>query len=744
MELTSPAYQQAMRADIREYPSLARIYLGVFDRTAAADASLSAGAAAPYASLANVGTSAGVTASYATFEPDYFRLDGAQLLLPDSPSLALPQGWISAAQGGTVAGADGLSLSAVFGTPHSLAGLTLTFGPLAEEVPQSVTVLSYRAGALLNTQAVTPQSPVTQAELLLEDVDALTLHFTPRPGGRARLAHIEFGLGYSFENRDILSLTDKHTDSPVSLELPSASLQFTLRDEDNRFAVDGNTALVRFLADGQPVQVDYGLQLPGGAEWVPGGKWLLSGWSTDAGAASFTAVTRLELLTKTTYEKGVFDYAWHSVYDLAADVLADAGLAPDEYDIDPALKNAATMQPVPVLSHAAALQLLAMLGRARLFTARDGRVTLQRLTVHPAWQLLAPSAETRYTGYSDPASVLTGTGIPYATFEPDYFRLDGAQLLLPDGASTVAGSGMTGKAQAGANGALPAGGQLVWYVSTPDPADIYSITLDFGGQVPAQIGVNAYRDGAWLGWQYFAPEQNTQTFAVAYQHITALQVNITRLRQAGQRAHLAAFAADSIAGFVLDDRQPYKNSAELTAKLRGVTALQAWRLRYPGVRVDVATTKLPCNSGWLRLEHELAYDPALTVPDGVTAEAQHFAYVSYIRLTAPSDGEVEVTLTGEKLTDPITRQLLAAANGAGEDLEVDNPLLDSDRYAQPVLDWVRDYYARRVTRTLEARGFPEIECGDFIRLGSGAAVQVTGTELAYNGAFRETFTVRGE
>lgn len=742
MELTSPAYQQAMRADIREYPSLARIYLGVFDRTAAADASLSAGAAAPYASLANVGTSAGVTASYATFEPDYFRLDGAQLLLPDSPSLARPQGWISAAQAG--ASTDGLTLSAAFGAPHSLAGLTLTFGPLAEDVPQSVTVLSYRAGELLNTQTITPQSPVTQAELLLEDVDALTLRFTPRPGGRARLAHLEFGLGYSYENRDILSLTDKHTDSPVSLELPSASMQFTLRDENGRFPVDGDTALVRFLADGQPVQVDYGLRLPGGAEWVPGGKWYLSGWSTDAGAASFTAISRLELLTKTTYEKGVYDYAWHSVYDLAAAVLADAGLEPDEYYIDPALKNAATMQPVPILSHAAALQLLANLGRARLYTDRDGRVTLQRLTVHPAWQLLAPSAETRYTGYSDPASVLTGTGIPYATFEPDYFRLDGTQFLLPDGASTVAGSGMTGKAQAGADGALPAGGQLVWHVSTPDPADIYSITLDFGGQVPAQIGVNAYRDGAWLGWQYFAPEQNTQTFAVAYQHITALQVNVIRLRQAGQRAHLAAFSADCIAGFVLEDRQRYKNAAELTARLRAVTAQTSWRLRYPGVRVELCSTKLPCNSGWLRLEHELAYDPALTVPDGVTAEARHYAYVSYIRLTASSDGEAEVTLTGEKLTDPITQTLTAPANETGQDLAVDNPLLDNDRYAQPVLDWVRDYYARRVKRTLEARGFPEIGCGDVIRLGSGEAVQVTGTELTYNGAFRETFTVRGE
>ena len=740
MVLTSPAYQKAMRADIREYPSLARIRLGVIDRTAAEDASLSADAAVPYASLENVNAAANITASYATFEPDYFRLDGSQLLLPDDPSLALPQGWISAAQ----AGADGLALSAAFGAAHSLAGLTLTFGPLAEDVPDQLEVLSYRAGELLNTQTVTPQSPVTQAELLFEDVDALTLRFAPRPGGRARLAHLEFGLGYSYENRDILSLTEKHTDSPVSLELPSASLQFTLRDEDGRFPVDGDTALVRFLADGQPVQVDYGLQLPGGAEWVRGGQWYLSGWSTDAGAASFTAIDKIEQLTKTTYEKGVYDYAWHSVYDLAAAVLADAGLAPDEYYIDPALKSAATMQPVPILSHAAALQLLANLGRARLYTARDGRVTLQRLTVQPAWQLLAPSADTRYTAYSDPASVLAGAGAPYATFEPDYFRLDGAQLLLPDGESTVAGSGMTGKAQAGADGALPAGGQLVWYVSTPDPADIYSITLDFGGQIPAQIAINARRDGAWLGWQYFAPAQNTQTFAVAYQHITALQVNITRLRQAGQRAHLAAFAADSITGFVLDDRQPYKNGAELTARLRDVTAQMRWRLRYPGVRVEVATTKLPCNSGWLRLEHELAYAPALTVPDGVTAEARHYAYVSYIRLTAPSDGEVEVTLTGEKLTDPITQTLTAPANETGQDLEVANPLLDNDRYAQPVLDWVRDYYARRVKRTLEARGFPEIGCGDFIRLGSGEAVQVTGTELAYNGAFRETFTVRGE
>ena len=777
MYLTSSAYRRAMREPIRESPSLARVYLGVFDRGAPEDALVSASPSVPWACTDNVIADAGVSAGYAAFEPDHFRLDGTQLLLPDDASAALPQGWVSAAPAGasglpaldadgvlrfsplpvldedgvlhlqdavlddtgvlTVSGTadDQPYLTVSFGQTHSMAGLTLTFGAVEEDAPQSVAVLSYRAGELLNTQTVTPDGPVTAAELLLEDVDAITLRFSPAPGRRARLAHIEFGIGYRYESRDILSITEKHTDSPVSLELPSDSLQFELRDENGRFAVDGETALVRFLAEGQTVQVDYGLQLPGGSEWVPGGKWQLSGWRTDGSAACFTAATLLEQLTKTTYEKGVYDYAWHSVYDLAAAVLADAGIDPADYDIDPALQDTGAGDPLPVVSHAAALQLLANLGRARLYMARDGRLTMRRLTVRPVWRLQAGLVPC--TSWSDPDSVLSGTAAGYAAFEPGFFRLDGTQLLLPDGDGAVAGSGLTAADPGGAE-------QPLWYVTTSDPTDVYAVTLDFGGPAPAGIGIRAYKDGAWTDWQAFAPARRTETFDVAYQHITGLQVRITQPQQAGQRARLAAFMTDNIPDFALPAGQLYQRSGQLKPRLRNVTALMSWRMRYPGQRSDVCTARLPCNQGWLRLEHDLVLDPALTAADEtVTVEAQHYAYVSYIRLTAASDGEVDVTLTGTRLTGEITRTLTSPANDTGEDLPIDNPLLDSARYAQPVLDWVRDHYSGRVQRTLEGRGFPEVDAGDVIRLDGGAPAQVTVTELTYNGAFRETFTVRG-
>lgn len=740
----SKRYKELMQAQIRETKSLARIYLGVFDATASADASLSFPAATFYSNPQNINGDADISFSYATFEHDYFRLDGTQRLIPDNTAALQAQGWISEAQ----SGADGVFSSPPqividYSLPHTMAGLTLTFGTIAEDVPAQITVFSYLNGVQVNAQTVSSGlEPVYKGEFLLDDVDKVILQFdrTKAPFGRARLNHIEFGIGYSFQNNDIYKIDEKHTDAPVSTSLPTSSLSFDLRNTDNRFGLDGDTALVRFFAENQEVQIDYGINVDGAAEWVPSGRWYLSTWKVNGETASFSADDILTRLTKTTFEKGIYDWSWHGMYDLAQSVLEDAGVT--NYYLDPYLRRTGTMAPIPITSHAAALQLIANRGMCRLFVNRQGLISIERLTIYPEFRL-SQQTSVRHTYYSDLSSVLDGTTSDYATFEPDYFRLDGTMRLLPENdGSAIAGSGMTSIAQANAAGEFESTEALVWLVSTQDPANVYSVTFGFGGQVPAQIGITAYQDGKWLPWQYFSPTKNLDTFEVNFQHVTMVEAAITKAKKEEQRGHFSYFSANNISDFTISKNQIFQNpKAEMTTKLRAVTAQWVWRSYYPGNRVELVSTKVSTNQGWTRITHEIAKNPQVVVEDTtVSVESRHYAYVSYVRLTSPAEKEVELKIMGDKLAE-INYPMSFDVSETGEDLPVENPLFDAEN-AIGVLQWMAQYYARREKYDLNMRGYPELSCGDYAYLWDGKDAQIIESKLTYNGAFNEEFTVR--
>lgn len=740
----SQRYKELMQAQFRESQSLARIYLGVFDASASSDATLSYPAATAYSYPVNVNKDVDINISYATFEGHYFRLDGKQMLLPQSTAAFRPQGWVSAVQ----SNADGVfetppQIMMDFSIPHTMVGLTLTFGTVEEDVPAQLTIISYLNGQKINEQTVSDGlEPVYKGEFLLEDVDGVILRFdrTKGPYGRARLNHIEFGIGYSFQGNDIIKITEKHTDSPVSTALPSSSLSFDLRNTDNRFGVDSDTALVRFFADNQKVQLDYGLNVDGTPEWVTGGRWTLATWKTNGETASFTAEDILTRLTKSTYEKSIYDFKWHQLDDLARAVLEDAGIT--DYYLDPYLNRTSTQAPLPITSHAAALQLIANRGRCRLFVDRDGRISIERLTIYPEFQI-AQQSSTRYTYYSDPASVLNGTATDYATFEPEYFRLDGSMLLLPENdGQRVPDSGMTSTEQADDSGNFSAAGSLVWYVSTPDPTNIYSVTFGFAGQIPAQIGITAYKDGEWLPWQYFSPSSNRETFEVNFQHVTTLEAAITKARKGGQRGHFSCFSANNVSDFVISKNQIFKNpKSEMATKLKSVTSQWIWRSYYPGVRNELASTKMNTNQGWVKINHDIAKNPQVEIDDAsVSVEAKHYAYVSYVKLTSATDKEVKITITGDKIAE-IEHPIAFNVSETGEDLPVENPLFDAENSIE-VLKWMASYYSRREKHEVSMRGYPERSCGDYAYLWDGSDVQITGTNLVYNGAFNEDFTIR--
>lgn len=224
----SAAYRHAMRRQVRDQ-GYVRLQFGIFDASAPGDAAVTVPPGTWYsdASVLDGGESP-VRVSYATFEGDRMRLDGTQRLLPESGAELAAQGFVSAA----LCGADGVfasppMVSVAFGTVHSMAGLTLDFGDC---VPAQITVRAYTAGALADTFVVTDAlEPYYRGEFLLEDVDALEISFDRMrtPYTRARLNELRYGVGYTFGNDEIIELAEKHTASPLSLSLPTASLSFT-------------------------------------------------------------------------------------------------------------------------------------------------------------------------------------------------------------------------------------------------------------------------------------------------------------------------------------------------------------------------------------------------------------------------------------------------------------------------------------------------------------------------------------
>ena len=163
-------------------------------------------------------------------------------------------------------------------------------------------------------------------------------------------------------------------------------------------------------------------------------------------------------------------------------------------------------------------------------------------------------------------------------------------------------------------------------------------------------------------------------------------------------------------------------------------------------RREIYSGKLPSDGQWNRIEHDLAISPQLRTDDaGVTAEARHYGYVSYVKFTASTVHDVEFSIwsNGYNLT---TLERRLDANPRGETFDWENPVLVHwvDANWPGFLNQIREYYAARVVTTLETRGDPQYDVLDVLPLEDGTWGVVESIETRFSGAFRGTMTIRKE
>ena len=500
MQAASNEYKDMMRRKWRNPLSYLRVTIGLINQQAQASAYIpERDVYTYYSDLVKPMDNYKVQELYATCDQDYTTVDGSMYFLPkDAADVVLNQGIVT----------DGLQgeIEIRFPVQYDIKGLTVEFG---KAYPVDFIIIS--DNRTLNVTNNTDGHYVT--EEIFEG--ATFLRFVPAAmvNGRSRfrINQITMGIGVYFDSKKILSATKKEHISPISEELPTIDFDVTVDNKDRAYDVENEESTVNFLEIGQQVEVLYGQAMDDGTiEWIPGTSLALKSWSADDTEMDFQASDCFDGMDS-TYYRGQYHPNGMSLYDIAVDVLTDAQVDYRNYWIDPYLKDVLVVNPMPVVMHKEALQLIANAGRCILYQDRAGRIILKSSFVPDM-----SAASDNETYFSHTAAILDHTEKKtYALSGQDYTGASGGQYFLPrqtDGI-TYLNTGYVSEAVAEGNGLFTDNPTVS--ITMEAAYKCFGLTLEFGQDCPDTVVFHAYNNGALQ--EDYVVSGLTQTYVVSHE-----------------------------------------------------------------------------------------------------------------------------------------------------------------------------------------------------------------------------------
>ncbi len=416
---TSNAYKAEQKQVLRE-KSYVFVDIGIINLEAKEKATIE-GTFTDYTNTEAVlrGSNKDTMGQYATLEENFTKVNNTNAFLPRSSSIySKSQGMI------TSDFVDDVRITFGSLVDVDIKGLTIDFG---DEYPTQFTVTN---GTVSKTYTKDDNSL-----FVCEDQfdNSTYLDITPftMVGGqqRFRIKSLEFGVGLSFSNNDIMSTQRRNNVSHISEALPLKAFDFTINNLSRKFSQDNPLSFAHYIEEGQPVQYRYGRDIVDSngnttMELIEGGKTYIKTWSSTDLSAKFSTVGRLDMMDN-EYYRGTYDDNTlnpRTAYDVAEAIFADAGLTSDEYWIDDYLSIFTMHNPVPITTHKAALQMIANASKAILFEDRSGRICLKS-SIEPTIGEEDIETEEQHLVFVD-AFRRNRTTYDWATLEEGFTRVD--------------------------------------------------------------------------------------------------------------------------------------------------------------------------------------------------------------------------------------------------------------------------------------------------------------------------------
>lgn len=736
--MASQAYKEVMRNKYRDPLSYIRVTIGVINQ----EAQSSAYVPHPenytyYSNLKWPLDNYQVQELYATCDQDYTAVDGSMYFLPRArEDVVLNQGIVSEELPG--------SIEIQFPIRYDIKGLTVEFG---RAYPVDFRIES-------DNKTVEIAGNATEHFVTEEIFEGATfLRFVPASmangQSRFRIHQLTMGIGIYFDNRKILSATKKEHISPVMEELPALDFDMTIDNKDRAYDVENEESTVNFLETGQEVKVLYGQELDNGTvEWLPGATVYLREWSADDEEMSFSATDRFEDLDG-TYYRGRYHPEGISLYDLAVDVLKDAGVDSRTYWLDNYLKDVSICNPMPVVSHKEALQLIANAGRCILYQDRSGNIFMKSSFVP---DMEAASDNEVY--FSHAGAVLDKKAKQsYAMTARDYTDVQPTQYFLPrqETGKAYLNTGYISEAVAGADGTFAVNPAVE--ISLEARYKCFGLTLKFGRNNPDTVIFHASLAGEPREDYMVSGLTAMTVISHEFPEFDRLVLEFTK-----GCPYNRVILNNIIFGDSTDYMLEYGHELTKTPKgtqLPKVRELHVVRTFYSqGVEVkelakETVTVSAADNRYTIYFSAP-SYDLSCTITEpqaGQTAVIVDSSnYYATVELTGVT-GACEVLITGREYIVTQAR-VSRRLNPTGRLEQWENPLVSDVVHAADLADWVGDYMRADREYDLQYRGEPRIDANDIAFLENkyvpGLLLRVYDHTLKFNGALSGTIKARRE
>lgn len=747
MKSVSNAYKASMKAMLRNR-SYVRITFGNVDTTAATDGEWESNGAASISEFETVDYAYQYGDTYVSLELNRWALDGKSLLVPTGEDVQ--DGFISS----LMSDAEGNFttppvITREFSLKHIFPGLTLTFDTRQQEWPLEVTADFYLNGAVVDTQTVAITSVQTTISTTATEVDKVTITFDRcLPYRRPRLENVLYGLNVQFVNKDIVSTQQKHDVDPLSRRLPTETMQFTILDYEHKYDPDNPAGIYAYVDKNSPIEIQFGYELPDGSvEWIKPDNYVLNAKpSAQNNQATFNGTGLIGSLTGTFYKSKLGS---KSLYDMAQEVLLDAGLTLTEqgenpWEIDDALKDMFTTAALPIDTHMNCLQLIAHAACCRLYTDDDNIIHIRPFGVTVIGIYNGVWADNGHVWFSEWDTIDKGNTAEntYVTFELNRWTLGGeSQIILPD--SNAGQRGYISEAMTGADGSFTNPPVFTKTFDVPHDLPVLAIRFDTVlDEFPGAVQVKYYHDDTLLDTQT-ATIDSVEVYVSSNLAIECTKIEVTMIGNPPYRRGRVTKIYYRETDFTLDFTSIGENSQKIS-KIDELKSVSVARYSYTASNDTSTLYEGTTTETELHVEFSgLAQDVQISVSGGTLVSSNIYARAADLVL---SSGTKTVTITGKTLTENSVVVSYPVAQSGEIDKE-ENPLITNDTMCQALANHVKSYLQMRNTYEANYRGNPEMEVGDIIGLQTlytdemDALILVD--EITFDGSLSGKMTVKG-
>lgn len=704
MQKVSKEYKESMKSSLRERAFI-MLTFGLVNQEAQAKASIDEGAFAYYSNKSNVFGERSDDTIYATLEENFTRVDGSMFFLPR------PKTGGSYYDTGIVS--ENLLSEAVCELTISLntiamdfKGLTVNFG---ENYPVDFDIVSSTGQTI---EFRDNDKSIWSTEEVLENTTYVKMVFytMKNPQSRLRIYSIMFGYGLVYYNDSVLNSSLDSYVSPVGADVPQIDFSVTLKNYDHYFNVDNPRSAINYLETGQEMDIMYGYQLPGSdkVEWIQGNHLLCSEWESDDNTATIRCQDIFRNMD-TEFIKGLYSSTGKSYYDLAVEILTDAGVK--DYYIDPRLKKLYTKNPMPRVKHKEALQIIANACRCVLTQTRFGAIQIKSNFMPDA--SISSNGET---SFSNVANVLNESEKDeYATLAGNYTPVDGSMFFIPRSGDPTLNTGYV--SQEISNEDCTFSTNPVVTVTMEAIRAYYGMSLVFGQALPAEFIVRTYNNGELVNEYTIASDEIDKTSVILrdFDDFDVMKIEFTKTAEPYNRIVLNHFSLSDVTDFTMTRRDMTSSPKAIKQELVKEVIVPCYAYQENNREENLVCEDVEVVAG--QVETYYIQDPSYgykVMLNEVEGQAEVIDWGNYyVTIEYKVSGEYRLEVQGYRYKI-VERYATKSLHNRGKTIKWENPLISDMTMATDLSEWLAEYYAAGIEYEYDTRGNPEIDTTDIV------------------------------